>query len=249
MLSVPMLPVLKPSLPARLHRPLAAVVLGAALLVPLQAVAPAVAAPPPVRSASNPHAAERATQAALTAYGDVDSSGRIHLSGSLRWANGKVLGHAQHVELWARSGKAWTLVRHAVTDGRGDVELSVTPGSHTRYQLRYPGSRSTHLSSVAAPSASPSVTVHALGQVTLQAPAKARRGETFVVTGRVTPAGAGHVVMVAGDGHTYTTLRTRADGSFSAHVRLRMTTTLSAVLPATASLDGDVSGSRTVRVA
>ena len=249
MLSVPMLPITLRSVPARLHRPLAAVVLGAALLVPLQAVAPAVAAPPPARSASNRHAAGRATQATLTAYGDVDSSGKIHLSGSLRWASGKLLGHSQHVELWARSGTTWTLVEKAVTDGRGDVELSVSRGTDTRYQLRYPGSHSAQLSSVAAPSASPSVMVHALGQVTLQAPSKARRGETFVVTGRVTPAGAGHVVMVAGDGHTYTTLRTRADGSFSAHVRLRMTTTLSAVLPATAGLDGAVSGPRTVRVA
>jgi len=241
------------SVSSRLHRPLAAVVLGAALLAPFHPTVSASAAPTAAHAAASTKPAGRATQATLTAYGDndpdADTAGTIHLSGSLRWADGKVLGSKQHVELWGRTGTTWALVEKAVTDRHGDVELSVTPGVHTRYQLRYAGSHSSTLSSVAAPSTSPSVTVHAVAQVSLTTPTKVHRGETFVVTGRVTPAGAGRVVTLAGDGKTFTTLRTRVDGSFSGHVRLRMTTTLSVVLPDTTSLDGAVSGPHVVRVA
>lgn len=233
---------------SRFRRPLAAAVLGAALLAPLQPAVPASASPSRPHPTETSRAASRPTQATLTAYGDTDSAGATFLSGSLRWANGKVLGQKQHVELWAKSGAAWTLVRKAVTDRHGDVELSVRPSVHTRYQLRYAGSRGSSLTPAAAPSVSPSVTVHAVAHVTLKAPATARRGETFVITGEVTPAGRGRVITLAGNGKTFTTLAVRADGSFSGHVRLRMTTTLSALLPDTATLDGAVSGPRTVRV-
>lgn len=236
--------------PSRLFRPLAAVVLGAALLAPLQPTLSASAAPsaPPATHAAHARTTTRATQTTLTAYGDADGSGTVHLSGSVRWSNGKVLGHKQHVELWGRTGGRWSLVRKAVTDRHGDVEVGVTPTAHTRYQLRYPGSHSATLPSVAAPSKSPGVTVHAVARVTLEAPATVRRGETFMITGTVAPAGARRVVTLAGDGKTFTTLTTRADGTFSGRVRLQMRTTLSVVLPDTATLDGAVSGPRVVRV-
>jgi hypothetical protein len=238
------------SVPSRLHRPLAAAVLAAALLAPLQPALSAFASPSTSHTAHPAHAkvAVRATQATLTAYGDSDGSGTVHLSGSLRWANGKALGRAQHVELWGRTGTRWALVSKAVTDRHGDVELSVTPVAHTTYQLRYAGSRSATLSSPAGPSTSRSITVHAVAQITLKAPAKVRRGQTFVITGTVTPAGAGRRVTLSGNRRTFTTLTTRADGSFSGHVRLQMTTTLSVQLPDTATLDGAISGPRVVRV-
>ena len=237
--------------PSRLSRPLAAAVLGAALLAPLQPTLSASAAPsaaPTSTHATHARTATRATQTTLTAYGDADGSGTVHLSGSVRWSNGKVLGHQQHVELWGKTADRWSLVRRAVTDRHGDVEIGVTPTAHTKYQLRYAGSRSAALPKVAAPSVSAGVTVHAVAQVTLNAPATVRRGETFVITGRVTPAGPRRVVTLAGDGKTFTTLTTRTDGSFSGRVRLQMRTTLSVVLPDTATLDGDVSGPRVVRV-
>ena len=235
----------------RLSRPLAAAVLGAVLLAPLQPPLSASAAPtatPAETHATQARTATRATQTTLTAYGDADSSGTIHLTGSVRWSNGEVLGHKQHVELWGKTAGRWSIVRNAVTDRRGDVEIGVTPTAHTKYQLRYAGSHSATLSKVAAPSLSAGVTVHAVAHVTLNAPATVRRGQTFVVTGRVTPAGPRRVVTLAGDGRTFTTLTTRADGSFSGRVRLRQRTTLSVVLPDTATLDGAVSGPRVVRV-
>ena len=235
-------------LSSRLSRPLAAAALGATLLAPLQPALAASAAPSVAPSAAHARTATRATQTTLTAYGDADGSGTIHLTGSVRWSNGKVLGGRQQVELWGRTAGRWSLVRRAVTDRRGDVESGVTPTAHTTYQLRYAGSRSAALSKVAAPSASAGVTVHAVAHVILQTPATVRRGETFIITGRVTPAGARRVVTLAGDGKTFTTLTTRADGSFSGRVRLRMRTTLSVVLPDTATLDGAVSGPRVVRV-
>jgi hypothetical protein len=238
-----------PSFSVRLSRPLAAVVLGAALLAPLQPVVAAHADPsarPPASSAKT-HA--RATQTALTAYGDSDSAGAVHLSGSLRWANGKVLGHREPVELWGRSGARWVLVRQAVTDRRGDVEVSVAPSAHTTYELRYAGSRSTSLTSAAASSRSPQVEVRALAHVRLDAPARAKRGQTFVVEGRVTPARAGRVVVLSGNGRTFTTLRTRADGTFSGRVRLQMKTTLRVSVPKAPDVDGAASTPRVVRVA
>ena len=238
------------SVPSRLHRPLAAAVVGAALLAPVQPAPPAFASPSTSHTAHAAHTkvAVRATRASLTAYGDTDGSGTIYLSGSLRWANGTSLGRAQHVELWGRTGTRWALVRQAVTDRHGDVELSVTPVAHTTYRLRYPGSRSSTLSSSAGPSTSRTITVHAVARITLKAPATVHRGETFVITGTVTPAGAGRRVTLSGNRRTFTTLTTRADGSFSGHVRLQMTTTLSVQVPDTASLDGAVSGPRVVRV-
>lgn len=233
---------------SRLSRPLAAVILGVALLAPLQPPAPASAAPLATHAPASAKPSARATQAELTAYGDADDSGTVHLSGSVRWANGKALGRRQHVELWARSGARWVLVQEAVTDRHGDVELRVTPRAHTRYRLRYDGSRSAGLASVAAPSASRVLKVRAVARVTLTTPAKVRRGRTFVVTGRVTPATTGRVVTLTGDGRTFTTLTTRADGSFRGRVRLRTTTTLSVVLPDTATLDGALSGPHAVRV-
>ncbi|MGI3781867.1 MAG: hypothetical protein ACRYG2_13930, partial [Janthinobacterium lividum] len=71
----------------------------------------------------------------------------------------------------------------------------------------------------------------------------------FVVTGKITPAGAGRVVSLSGNGKTFTTLRTRADGTFTGHVRLHMKTTLSVALPHAAGLDGATSGPHVVRVA
>ena len=235
----------------RLSRPLAAAVLGVALLAPLAPPLAASAAPtaPSGTHATHARTAPRATQTTLTAYGDADSSGTIHLTGSVRWSNGKVLGHKQQVELWGKTAGRWSLVRKAVTDRHGDVEIGVTPTVHTKYQLRYAGSRSAALHKVAAPSASSGIKVHAVAHVTLNAPATVRRGQTFVITGRVTPAGPRRVVTLAGDGRTFTTLTTRADGSFSGRVRLRQRTTLSVVLPDTATLDGSVSGPRVVRVA
>jgi hypothetical protein len=232
----------------RLRRRVAALVVGAALLAPLPPTVSASASPSAGHPAASAKPAGRATQSSLTAYGDPDASGATHLSGSLRWANGKVLGHQQHVELWAKSRTMWALIQKAVTDRRGDVELRVAPGAHTKYQLRYAGSRASRLASAARPSRSPSVTVRAVAHVTVRAPAKVHRGETFVVTGKVTPRGAGRVVTLAGNGKPFTPLTTRADGSFSGHVRLTMTTTLSIALPDTASLDGALSGPRTVRV-
>jgi len=231
--------------PSRLHRPLVAAVLGAALLVPLS---PAASASPAARPAAAATKAVRATQTTLTAYGDADGSGRIHLSGSVRWATGARTGHQEAVELWGRSGTRWVLVRRATTDKHGEVELDVVPGAHTTYRLHYVGTRAAARSTSAAASTSASVKVRAVGHVTLATPAKARRGVTFVVTGTVVPGGAGHVVTLTGDGRTFTTLRTRADGSFSGHVRLQRTTTLSVVLPDTATVDGAVSGPHAVRV-
>ena len=232
----------------RLSRPLAAAVLGAALLAPLAPPASAAPTAPSGTHATYARTATRATQTTLTAYGDADSSGTIHLSGSVRWSNGKVLGHKQHVELWGKTAGRWSLVRRAATDRHGDVEIGVTPTAHTKYQLRYAGSRSAALPKVAARSKSTGITVHAVAHVTLTTPATVRRGQTFVITGRVTPAGPRRVVTLAGDGKTFTTLTTRADGSFSVRVRLRQRTTLSVVLPDTATLDGAVSGPRVVRV-
>lgn len=231
---------------SRLSRPLAAVVLGAALLAPLQPTL--VASATPAAHAAHARTATRATQTTLTAYGDADGSGTVHLSGSVRWSDGKVLGHQQHVELWGRTGGRWSLVSRAVTDRHGDVEIGVTPSAHTRYQLRYTGSHSSTLTRVAAPSVSPGVRVRAVARVTLRAPGTVRRGETFVVTGTVSPAGARRVVTLSGNGRTFTTLTTRADGTFSGRVRLRMRTTLDVVLPGSATLDGGVSEARVVRV-
>lgn len=233
---------------SRLHRPLTAVVLGAALLAPVQPALTAVASPSVGHPVASAKASMRATELALTAYGDSDPYGAIHLSGSLRWAGGKSLGHRQRVELWARTGTAWALVQRADTNRAGDVELRVTPVAHTTYQLRYAGSRSESLSSAARRSVSRDLTVHATAHVILEAPASARRGTTFAVSGKVTPAGAGRAVTLAGDGRTFTTLRTRADGTFSGHVRLQQTTTLTVALPDTATLDGTRSGPRVVRV-
>ena len=234
--------------PSCLRRPLVGLVLSAALLAPFQP-APASADSSAGRPTVSAKPTARATQTDLTAYGDADGSGALHLSGSLRWANGKVLGHRQHVELWARTGKTWVRVEKALTDTRGDVELSVAPGVHTTYQLRFAGSRSALLSSVARASRSADVQVRAVARVTLATPAKVKRDQTFVVTGKVTPARAGRVVSLTGNGKTFTTLRTRADGSFSGHVRLRMKTTLKVTLPHAAGLDGGASGPRLVRVA
>jgi hypothetical protein len=236
------------SLSSRLRRPLATLVLGAALLAPLQPLVTAQADTSP-RPAASAKAHARPTQAALTAYGDSDSAGAVHLSGSLRWANGKVLGRPQPVELWGRSSTRWALVEKAVTDRRGDVELSVVPSAHTTYELRYAGSRSRSLSAVAAASRSPRVRVRAVAHVRLDAPARAHRGQTFVVTGRVTPAVAGRVVVLTGNGARFTTLRTRADGSYSGRVRLQMKTTLRVSVPRATSLDGATSAPRVVRVA
>ncbi|GAA3558775.1 hypothetical protein GCM10022197_12660 [Microlunatus spumicola] len=233
---------------SRLHRPLTALVLGAALLAPVQPALTAFAAPPVGHPVASARASVRATALTLTAYGDSDPYGAIHLSGSLRWAGGKSLGHRQQVELWARTGTRWALVKKAQTDRSGDVELRVTPTAHTTYQLRYAGSRSASLSSAARRSVSRNLAVHATAHLTLQAPVTARRGTTFAVSGKVTPGGAGRVVTLAGDGRTFTTLRTRADGTFSGHVRLQQTTTLTVVLADTATLDGARSGPRVVRV-
>lgn len=226
------------------RRPLVAAVLGAALLAPLQPIVSAAASP------SAPHArpASRATQATLTAYGDADSSGATHLSGSVRWSDGRLLKHKQHVELWARHGSTWVLVEKALTDHSGDVELRVTPEEHTTYRLRYAGSHSSRLSSVAAPTVSPSIRVHAVAHVTLAAPAEVGSGHTFVVTGTVSPSGKGRSVTLTGNGKRFTTLAVRADGSFSGHVRLKRTTDLSVALGGTASVDGAASDPRTVRV-
>lgn len=233
---------------SRLHRPLTALVLGAALLAPVQPALSAFATPSAAHPVSSAKVASRATALALTAYGDSDPYGAIHLSGSLRWAGGKSLGHRQQVELWARTGARWALVQKAQTDRSGDVELRVTPVAHTTYQLRYAGSRSASLTSAAKRSVSRVLTVHATAHVTLEAPASARRGTTFAVSGKVTPAGAGRVVTLAGDGRTFTTLRTRADGTYAGHVRLQQTTTLTVALADSATLDGARSGPRVVRV-
>ena len=234
---------------SRLHRPLAAAALGAALLLPLQPLVTASAAPHAAHATASVKPKVRATQATLTAYGDTDSAGTVHLTGSVRWANGKVLGHKQHVELWGKSGRTWTLVQKALTDKHGDVELGVVPTARTTYQLRYAGSRSSHLSAAAGPSVSPRVEVRAVARVTLAAPTRVKPRTTFVVTGKVSPAGAGRVVTLTGDTKTYATLRTRADGSFSAHVRLRQTTTLTVHVATGARLDGASSAPRVVRVA
>jgi hypothetical protein len=231
----------------RLRRPLVGLVLSAVLLAPFQP-APASADPSAGHPAVGARPTPRATQTDLTAYGDADGSGAIHLSGSLRWANGRVLGHRQPVELWARTGRTWVPVDTVLTDPRGDVELSVVPGVHTTYELRFAGSRSAQLSSPAAASRSTDVQVRAVARVTLATPVKVRRGQTFVVTGKVTPARAGRVVSLTGNGKTFTTLRTRADGSFTGHVRLRMQTTLKVTLPHAPGLDGGASGPRLVRV-
>ena len=237
------------SFSSRLSRPLAAVVLGAALLAPLQPVVAAHADPsarPPASSAKT-HA--RATQTALTAYGDSDSAGAVHLSGSLRWANGKVLGHREPVELWGRSGARWVLVRQAVTDRRGDVELSVTPSAHTTYELRYAGSRSKSLTSAAASSRSPRVEVRAAR------PRPSRRAR---------PGPAGPDLRGEGPGHPRAgrprrrPQRERQDvhhapdprrRTYSGRVRLQMKTTLRVSVPKASNLDGGASTPRVVRVA
>ncbi len=216
--------------------------------LPCSPPSPPWRAPPAGHASTSAKPTLRATQTTLTAYGDADADGRVHLSGSVRWRNGTLLGPTQHVELWGRTGSAWVLVRKAVTDRSGDVELAVSPRSHTAYQLRYAGSRSTALPAVAAASVSPSVAVRAISRVTLAAPARAGRGVTFAVTGAVSPAGAGRVVTLTGNGRTFTTLRTRADGTFSGHVRLRQTTRLSVSVAGTSALDGAASAARTVRV-
>ena len=249
---MPVLPQVPVRRRPRALRPLTAAVLGAALLVPLSPTVPAAAAP------SAPHAAPskpakpavkpgRATRATLAAYGDADGSGRVHLTGSVRWSNGKGLGHKQQVELWGRVGTRWSLVRRATTDRSGEVELSVRPTANTTYQLRFAGSRSSVLSSPAKASTSRTLTVHAVARVALTAPATAKRGERFGITGTVAPGGSRRVTVL-GNGQTFTTLTTRPDGSFSGHVRLRMTTTLTVVLPGSATLDETVSGPRRVRV-
>jgi len=258
---VPVLPQVPLTRRPRALRPLAAAVLGAALLVPLAPALPASAAPAPAaphtsaKPATKPtkptkpaaKPAERATRATLSAYGDVDGSGRVHLTGSLSWSNGKALRHQQKVELWGRTGTTWSLVRRTTTDRAGDVELSVTPTANTTYQLRYAGSRSSSLSSPAKAAKSRTLTVHAVSRVALTSPAKAKRGERFVIKGTVNPGGSRRVIVL-GNGQTVTTLTTRADGTFTGHVRLQMTTTLSVVLPGSTNLDGTVSGPRRVRV-
>lgn len=234
-----------PALP-RLRRSLTAVLVGAALLVPVAPVVPASAAPS-THAAAARRTAERATRVSLAAYGDADGSGRVHLTGALTWSNGRSLGHQQQVELWGRTGTRWSLVRRARTDRAGDVELSVRPEANTTYRLRYAGSRSRALSSPARASTSPTLTVHALARVTLEAPATVKRGERFVIRGTVLPAGVRRVTVLGGR-TTFTTLTTRPDGTFSGHVRLQTTTTLSVVLPGTSTLDEAVSGPRRVRV-
>lgn len=252
---MPVLPQVPLNRRPRALRPLTAAVLGAALLVPLAHALPASAAPsaphttsakPTTMPAAKP--GERATRATLSAYGDVDGSGRVHLTGSLSWSNGKALRHKQKVELWGRTGTRWSLVRRATTDRAGDVELSVRPTANTTYQLRFSGSRSSTLSSPARASKSRTLTVHAVSRVALTSPAKAKKGERFAISGTVDPGGSRRVIVL-GNGQTFTTLTTRADGTFTGHVRLQMTTTLSVVLPGSTNLDGTVSGPRRVRVA
>lgn len=233
---------------SRLFRPLAAVALGAALLAPLQPVLVASATPSTTHASPAAKPKVRATQTSLTAYGDTDAAGRVHLSGSVRWGDGKLLRTKQAVELWGRTGGRWVLVEKAVTDKSGDVELAVAPRTHTTYQLRYAGSRSAALAAVARASTSSQVEVRALARVSLKAPAKVGRGTTFVVTGTVSPTGAGRVVTLTGDGRTFTTLRTRADGTFSGHVRLRQTTKLAVSVARTGGLDGAAAAPRVVRV-
>jgi hypothetical protein len=237
------------SLSSRLRRPLAAVVLGAALLAPVQLGATALADTSTTHRVAGGKQTARATQATLTAYGDTDSAGAVHLSGSVRWADGKVLGRQQHVQLWARSGTHWVLVQQAVTDRSGDVELSVVPVARTTYELHYAGSHSKSLRAVAGPSRSPRVEVLAVTHVRLDAPTRVHRGQTFVITGKVTPAGAGRVITLSGNGTRFTTLRTRADGSFSGRVRLQMKTTLRVGVAGSASLSGAASDPHVVRVA
>ncbi len=252
---MPVLPQVPPTRRPRALRSLATAALGAALLVPLAPSLPASAAPPaphvapskPVTSSKPAVKPDRATRATLAAYGDADGSGRVHLTGSVRWSNGKGLGHKQQVELWGRVGTRWSLVRRATTDRSGEVELSVRPKANTTYQLRFAGSRSGVLSSPAKASKSRSLTVHAVARVALTAPATAKRGERFGITGTVAPGGSRRVTVL-GNGQTFTTLTTRPDGSFSGHVRLRMTTTLTVVLPGSPTLDETVSGPRRVRV-
>lgn len=232
-----------------LARPLAAVALGGALLLPLQPVLTASAAPSTSHAPATTRTKVRATQTTLTAYGDSDAAGRVHLTGSLRWADGKLLAPKQHVELWGRTGTTWVLVQKAVTDKRGEVELAVAPSAHTTYQLRYAGSNSPALTARAKASISPAVQVRAVAHVTLRTPARVGRGATFVITGTVSPTGAGRVVTLSGDGKTFTTLRTRADGTFSGHVRLRQTTKLAVAVAATRTSDSAGSTPQAVRVA
>ena len=125
----------------------------------------------------------------------------------------------------------------------------MAPSAHTTYQLRYAGSRSASLAAPAQASVSPDVQVRAVTHVTLRTPARVGRGATFVVTGTVSPTGAGRVVTLTGDGHTFTTLRTRADGTFSGHVRLQQTTKLAVSVAATRTSDSAGSTPQAVRVA
>lgn len=241
---------------SRTRRRAAALLVGAALTAPLAPTSPATAAPS-VHHASVPSAApatarpQRPTRLDLAAYGDADASGAVHLSGWLRWSGGKPLGRPQRLELWARTGSRWARARTVTTDRAGEVEVRVRPDVRTTYQLRYAGLPAT-ASRPAAPSRSRTLVVRAVARVTLQAPASARRGETFVVRGSVTgsvlPGGSRSHVVLTGNGATFTTLAVRADGTFSGHVRLRMTTTLAVRARSAAGVDGPRAAPRTVRV-
>lgn len=225
--------------------------LGAALLAPLTPPAPASAAPASPRTApAASAAAPRPTRLSLSAYGDPDASGAVHLSGWLSLPGGKLLGRPGRVELWARTGAGWTRLRTVTTDRAGDLEVRVRPSVTTTYQLRYAGARATGTARALAPTRSRTLAVRAVApaaRVTLSTPATARRGQTFVVTGTVAPAGARRVTLT-GDGATFTVLTSRADGSFSGHVRLRQSTRLAVRVDAAAGRPAATSGPRTVRV-
>ena len=236
---------------SRVRHAAAAVLLGGALLAPLAPSAPATAAPATAHVTRTPAAsaaAPRPTRLSLAAYGDPDASGAVHLSGWLRLASGKTLGRPGRVELWASTGARWSRVRTVTTDRAGDVEVRVRPAVATTYQLRHPGARATATARATAPSRSRTLAVRAVARVTLAAPATVTRGQTFVVAGRVSPAGTRRVTLT-GDGATYAVLTSRTDGSFSAHVRLRQTTRLAVRVDAVPGLPAVTSEPRTVRVA
>lgn len=210
-----------------LTRPAAVVLLSAALLAPLPFLStPTASAAPQVASRQ----LTRTTHLTLSTYGKPNRTVLVYVT--LLNAYNSSLRHHQKVSLWAKEDGEWTKVDEETTRKNGTAEFSVKPEKGVSYQVRYAGSETLHTFS----SKSRSVTLFSKEKVTLSAPESAVAQRTFAISGRVAGAPAGRAVNITGDGVSLFTVYTKADGSYSGHVRLRRTTKLRAVTPTASSL-------------
>jgi len=187
-------------------------------------------------------------QTRLTATATVaDGLGRVNAR--LTWADdAKPLETRQTLELWKKSGSKWSLATKATTNAAGEATFTPAPKEHTTYQVRYAGSYSSKLSGDADPSKSKDMKVRAVAQVTLSAPATAKKGAKVKVSGTVTPTDRGRSVNIKANGNKLTKVKTDSRGRFSGKVKLKRDTTLSASVSTTKTLDGSTSNTVTIHV-